>query len=286
MKEKDDFALMPRAPSSLEKAEPGAKRLLSSMVADTLALATEEHVAFPAEQYQIGGRRFCAPDYRQVLLWAEETRQTPAKVVELLVYWKSVFRQGHLVEVHWDDCVLRVQRFRFVPGLKIEVFHILGGSRAEGIANRVMEDSSLRPSDFEVLEMNLDGLSQLEVLAVSSQSLKVLDLRPAPKLKRLYCEANYLSQVDLSLCESLEELRLRANCLTELSLLNLPLLRSLECHQNEISFLDLTGTTALEELDCRENQIELLDITPLMNLKSLRYDAGRTQLVQRTDQNF
>jgi DNA-binding NtrC family response regulator len=42
MSETNDFALVPRAPSSLEKAEPGAKRILSGMVADTLALAKKE----------------------------------------------------------------------------------------------------------------------------------------------------------------------------------------------------------------------------------------------------
>lgn len=39
MSENNDFALVPRAPNSLEKAVPGGKRILSDMVADTLALA-------------------------------------------------------------------------------------------------------------------------------------------------------------------------------------------------------------------------------------------------------
>lgn len=38
MKEKDNFALVPRPPSAVEKTAPGAKRILSGMVADTLAL--------------------------------------------------------------------------------------------------------------------------------------------------------------------------------------------------------------------------------------------------------
>ncbi len=42
MSEKNAFALVPRPPSGLEKAEPGAKRILSGMVADTLALAKKE----------------------------------------------------------------------------------------------------------------------------------------------------------------------------------------------------------------------------------------------------
>ena len=38
MSENNDFALAPRPSGALEKAEPGAKRILSGMVADTLAL--------------------------------------------------------------------------------------------------------------------------------------------------------------------------------------------------------------------------------------------------------
>ncbi len=47
MSERSDFALVPRPAGALEKAEPGAKRILSGMVADTLALARKEQVAKP-----------------------------------------------------------------------------------------------------------------------------------------------------------------------------------------------------------------------------------------------
>jgi len=39
MNKEDNFALVPRPPGALEKAEPGVRRILSGMVADTLALA-------------------------------------------------------------------------------------------------------------------------------------------------------------------------------------------------------------------------------------------------------
>jgi tetratricopeptide (TPR) repeat protein len=42
MNEADNFALVPRPPGALEKAEPGAKRILSGMVTDTLALVKKE----------------------------------------------------------------------------------------------------------------------------------------------------------------------------------------------------------------------------------------------------
>ncbi len=42
MKRKNDFALVPRPPSAVEKGEPGAKRILSRMVGVTLALAQKK----------------------------------------------------------------------------------------------------------------------------------------------------------------------------------------------------------------------------------------------------
>jgi TPR repeat protein len=41
MSEKDNFALVRRPPSAVEKAQPGARRILSAMAADTLAVALE-----------------------------------------------------------------------------------------------------------------------------------------------------------------------------------------------------------------------------------------------------
>lgn len=42
MNEKNDFTLVPKPPSGLGRSEPGAKRILSGMVADTLVLAKKE----------------------------------------------------------------------------------------------------------------------------------------------------------------------------------------------------------------------------------------------------
>ena len=39
MSQESDSALVPRPPGALEKAEPGAKRILAGMVTETLALA-------------------------------------------------------------------------------------------------------------------------------------------------------------------------------------------------------------------------------------------------------
>jgi TPR repeat protein/DNA-binding response OmpR family regulator len=48
MNNADKFALVPRPPGALEKAEPGAKRILSGMIADVLALAKPTQPTKPA----------------------------------------------------------------------------------------------------------------------------------------------------------------------------------------------------------------------------------------------
>ena len=47
MNEQDNFALVPRPSSAVEKAAPGATRILSGMVADTLALVKKEQATKP-----------------------------------------------------------------------------------------------------------------------------------------------------------------------------------------------------------------------------------------------
>jgi CheY-like chemotaxis protein len=54
MPERNHLALVPKLPSSLAKAEPGAKRILSGMVNDTLALA-KRRSAKPLFSVQLGG---------------------------------------------------------------------------------------------------------------------------------------------------------------------------------------------------------------------------------------
>lgn len=54
--ERNKFELVPRPPGALEKVEPGAKRVLSGMVADTLALVKKGPLAKPVFTVLIGHR--------------------------------------------------------------------------------------------------------------------------------------------------------------------------------------------------------------------------------------
>jgi Leucine-rich repeat (LRR) protein len=255
MNDKNDFALVRKPSSAVEKTAPRAKRILSGMVADTLSLT---------KKFRLGEYEWCEPDYRQILICANETHKSPESIIQRLVETKSFFKSGRLIEVHWDDGSFPIQKFIFVRGLQIKVFHVLGGARTVGIINS-WKVPSVGAAEFEVSEINLDGLSELEVLAVSSQNLKELNLRHTPRLKRLLCQSNFLTELDLSLSHELVELW---------------------CPSNELVELDLSEAVKLEELDCSGNQIEELDIRPLSSLKKLKYDAAQTRLIQRPDQHF
>jgi len=58
MSANNDFALVPRSPIAVERAEPSAKRILSSMVADTLALAKKGSLQKPTFTALLGLDQF------------------------------------------------------------------------------------------------------------------------------------------------------------------------------------------------------------------------------------
>jgi DNA-binding NarL/FixJ family response regulator len=119
MSKKSDFALVPRPPSALEKAEPGAKRVLSGMVADTLALAKK------------GSPRSQRP-LRIVSVDDEEMR---LEIVEVTVsaYFKGVTVQSFLdAEEAWQELL------RTDPDLLI-TDDIMGNLNGDEIVGRLAD---------------------------------------------------------------------------------------------------------------------------------------------------
>lgn len=57
MNDKDDFALVPRPPSAVEKTKPGAKRILSAMITDTLAVAKKDQIETTPKSLRIHSLR-------------------------------------------------------------------------------------------------------------------------------------------------------------------------------------------------------------------------------------
>ena len=54
MNEKNDFALILKRSNAVEKAAPGAKRILLRIITDTLALAKKEHLAQSGAKFKVG----------------------------------------------------------------------------------------------------------------------------------------------------------------------------------------------------------------------------------------
>ena len=99
MSEKNDFALVPRPPGALEKAEPGAKRILSGMVTDTLTLVrkTKPHplrvfIVYYEEAPRVLIKRILEKQFERVTIlefergdeaWQELSRTTPDLLITL-----------------------------------------------------------------------------------------------------------------------------------------------------------------------------------------------------------
>jgi TPR repeat protein len=69
MNEKDNFALVLRPPGALEKAAPGAKRILAGMVADTLALVPARTNAEAEAWFEKGNTCFESDNYTEAVTW-------------------------------------------------------------------------------------------------------------------------------------------------------------------------------------------------------------------------
>ena len=103
-------SLIPLPDASLAVARPEGGRVLSELLSDTLALARGEPLR------KIGEYEWCEPDYRQILLWAEQLALEPEEVIRRLldrrtlhrpemnatVYQETTFANGRIEKLNWD----------------------------------------------------------------------------------------------------------------------------------------------------------------------------------------
>jgi hypothetical protein len=192
MNEKNDLALVRRPPSALEKAEPGAKRILSGMVADALALADEKQTAPAVAKFRIGDYEWCEPDYRQILLWAKALRVKPEVFIERLRTgtrltgepWKETrFSGGRLVGINWDFPLLPLENLEWVEGLRTT--HLSFYTDFE------------RSGNIPALGSALPDLTHLDCHRLCTARL---DLSRTPKLVHLYCSYNRLTAATQGRC--------------------------------------------------------------------------------------
>lgn len=156
--------------------------------------------------------------------------------------------------------------------------------------------------------LSLDALPDLRRLTCFGNDLGDLRISTCPSLHQLNCSRNKrLADLNLSGVPNLRSLNCGESRIDHIDLLHLPLLEFLACHHCNVQTLDLSNTPNLSQLwcwhnkiselrlecvpnlvdlQCQGNDLEQIDIRPLKHLKTLKYDAGKTRLIQRPDQNF
>ena len=284
--DKKENALVPRPSSAVEKTASGPKRILSGMVSDTLALASREQLAPALARFRIGDYEWCEPDYRQILIWAEETGLNPEEVLARLFDQQSLckdmfgqpmtepyfdgplFSDGRLLRVNWDLKLLRCNRIEWVNGLEIIGIRFIGASDAASL------------SDIGALP-----LARLKWLICHRVGLTHLDLSRLPVLRVLRCSENRLEELQLHSSAQLTHLFCRKNMLAELEVNQTSKLRVLQCADNAISELDLSSCPNLETVNCSKNPIRVLDIRGLKNLRVLNRSPHTEVLMDPEQEN-
>jgi hypothetical protein len=292
--EENNVALVRRPPSALEKAEPGAKRILSGMVADALALADKKQTVALAAKFRIADYDWCEPDYRQILIWAKACSLRPEEVIERLLrgpggtndrWWETRFENGMLLKISWDFELLPLYDFQWVDGLETTHLFIYSqpymailpdGWARKRLPLKLPQLTHLDCPHVGLRELDLSGCPQLRALGCSWNWISQLDLASVPNLTVLDCGANDIEELDVSPVPRLTALYCRLNglCrqvkgLRRLTMPRLPGLRSLSCSSNRLSSLDLSGLPNLTFLECCTNEIRELDLSAVPLLEEL-----------------
>lgn len=276
MNENDNLALVTRQPGALERAEPGAKHILSGMVEDMLALVPKEQATVPADRFRIGGYELCERDYRQIVLWAGQMGMSPLEVLSRLrpheklpdADWTATtITTGSIVALYWDFAVLPLKTLRVSLPSLTQFRSDSGGVLTElDISDsKNLEQLDLGCNGTHLEKLALTGLHKLSKLTCRFGRLRELNLLDVPNLQHLVCGGNLLGSLDLT---------------------NVPNLQSLSCYINKLTELDLSSVPRVWYLDVKGNALSMLDIRPLLKLKMLSYDRGKVKLIQRDDQHF
>ena len=101
-----------QGPRSLAEVGAGARKILSSVVSDTLTLASSKEKPLTSTLFRIGSYEFREPDCSQILMWSRALGVDPVALVNTLEktcftlrgYPDVVFtvEQGAIVSLAWD----------------------------------------------------------------------------------------------------------------------------------------------------------------------------------------
>lgn len=294
MNEKTDFVLVKRPSSALEKAAPGAKRVLSGMVADALALAKKEPSALTAVKFRIGDYEWCEPDYRQILVWAKALSINPEEIIDRLLngnryrgeLWQETqFSENQLMKINWDNSLLPIKNLQWVDGLRtthlsfctrfLDHIPFIEDGDIQILQPALPELTHLSCPRLKMACLNLSKTPNLTVLHCYDNQLTELALSKTPKLEILFCSSNKIPDLNFSQNKNLKSLSCDSNKLTHLDLGGYSNLIKLDCSSNKIEMLELENTPRLEELNCECNKLTHLDLSGASNLSLLNCDHNK-----------
>ena len=128
----------------------------------------------------------------------------------------------------------------------------------------------------QLTELNVQGLTALQVLDCGYNQLTALNVQGLSALRRLFCGNNQLTALNVQGLSALQTLDCSDNQLTALNVQGLTALRSLSCGGNQLTALNVQGLTALQGLYCYNNQLTILNVQGLTALGRLY--CGNNQL--------
>ena len=121
----------------------------------------------------------------------------------------------------------------------------------------------------QLTELNVQGLTALKYLSCHSNKLTELNVQGLTSLQGLYCLYNQLTELNVQGLTALQELNCYYNQLTELNVQGLTALQKLDCFYNELTELNVQGLTSLQKLNCSYNELPELNVQGCASLQEL-----------------
>ena len=121
----------------------------------------------------------------------------------------------------------------------------------------------------QLTELNVQGLTALQVLDCGYNQLTALNVQGLTALQELFCDVNQLTALNVQGLSALRRLFCGYNQLTALNVQGLTALQELFCDVNQLTALNVQGLSALQELSCDVNQLTELNVQGLSALKKL-----------------
>ena len=140
---------------------------------------------------------------------------------------------------------------------------VTGENAGNGIFEKeeLEQITSVIASSLEIRDLKgIEFFTHLEIINISGNGVKELDLSHFKDLKELICSDNKLESLDLSKLTSLEKIDCANNSIKELNVNDNPLLTELCCSNNPMTALDIRNNPVLQRFEASNTKLTSLNI--------------------------